>query len=113
MTGQLHRAVLSGPHRSPSSSVFHMKRVVRVGTVLLGVYLALGLLFALNYGPQQMWACPDATQPHGYVWHSTEQEGCEPTWSRGEQAVQITALTVLWGPLVVMRGAAQLGGGPT
>ncbi len=84
-----------------------------MGTTLLGVYLALGLLFALNYGPQQMWACPDAEQPHGYVWRSTAKEGCEPTMGPGERAGQVAALATLWGPLVVMRGAAKLGGGPT
>lgn len=87
-----------------------MKRVVRVGAGLLGAYLALGLLFALSYGPQQMWACPDADQPHGYVWHSTEQEGCKPTLSRTEQAVQVTGMTLLWGPLVVLKGASNFSG---
>ena len=87
-----------------------MKRVVRVGAALLGAYLALGFLFALNYGPQQMWACPDASQPHGYVWTSAERDGCEPTLGLGERAVQITALTVLWGPLAVLKGAANFRG---
>lgn len=87
-----------------------MKRVMRWGGGLLGAYLVLGLLFALNYGPQQMWACPDDSQPHGYVWRSTEREGCEPTLSLGERAVQVSALTVLWGPLVVVKGVANLRG---
>ncbi len=47
-------------------------RVRSVGKILvrgLIAYLLAGLLFGLLTMPEQQWACPDPSEPHGYVWH--------------------------------------------
>ena len=46
-----------------------MKRFL-VGALI--AYLLAGMLFGAMTMPEQRWACPDPSEPHGYVWHGGE-----------------------------------------
>lgn len=90
----------------PPAKVAH--RVRTVVLVLLCCYLAAGAFVGLVGQPQQMWQCADPTSSTGIMNYSSPRPGCEPTVSLGERAVVFGTLVVLWLPLGVAQGLANL-----
>lgn len=85
-----------------------MRRFLTTLGILSAVYLALGAMFALANQPQQMWGCADPSAPHGEMFYSDPpRDGCRPTVSVGERVVSFVGLTLLWLPLVTLKGLAN------
>lgn len=83
------------------------RRASRVVVALVGVYLLIGVAFAVMVSGGQVWQCPDPVAPHGYRTGNVKtSEQCEPTVSLGDRLLTGATLTVLWLPLVVGKASA-------
>ncbi len=74
-------------------------------------YLAAGAVFAWAGMPPQLWSCPDATAPHGYVTYGGVSEpprpDCWPNVTLGEQVIWFVFAVPTWLPLVVLKGVSN------
>ncbi|WP_165110287.1 hypothetical protein [Nocardioides turkmenicus] len=86
-----------------------MKRLV-LGAV--GIYLAAGLAFSINTQPDQMWTCPDPSQPHGTMTYGSlsdvpNDDDCRPTVSTADRFRWTAFATPAWLPLVAAKGLSN------
>ena len=70
-------------------------------------YLAVGLVFAIETQPQQIWYCPDPEAPHGEVAYggpdAPPRDGCDPGITARERAEWVALATPLWAYFVGAR----------
>ena len=89
-----------------------LRRVKRFLVGGLVSYLLAGALFAVNAMPQQTWACPDRTAPHGYVTYGgvagPPRDDCQPTVTLGERAQWFAFASTAWLPLIVAKGSSNM-----
>ena len=70
------------------------------------LYLLLGVLFAVEAQPQQLWACPAPREPHGEILHDKRfSPECEATVTAGDRAKHFAAATVFGIPAAIIKGA--------
>lgn len=87
----------SGAVTATQPGYAHAWRTIRwsFGVVVI-LYLLLGVLIAVQGGPQQLWACPDTSSPSGAVLSAEPRTAaCKPTVSTQEQAKSFATTTVL------------------
>lgn len=73
----------------------------------VAIYLLIGLVFALAMAPEQVWACPDPSAPHGHTTGNFKMsEDCRPTVTAGDGLSSYIFGTAFWLPLVVGKALA-------
>lgn len=71
------------------------------------IYLLIGLVFALAMAPEQVWACPDPSAPHGHTTGNFKRgDDCRPTVTAGDRLRWYAFGSAFWLPLVVGKGLA-------